>query len=323
MKQLFHKFLNDECTSVEVEQLIEYIRTKGSYEDLPGVEEVLSSQKTYQRIGEKEADQLFNTILGRGPMEVKKNHTRKTALYGKVAATIAFFFIATSLALLLFQGKDHIHKTAYGEVRSILLPDGSSVILNGNSMLTYQGNWDAKSERIVKIEGEAFFSVVHTKTHQRFIVQTDDEFSIEVLGTKFNVLHRRGKAEVVLNEGKVKVNVRKNDSLQHITMKPGESVAYEKNTKAVERIKVKAENKSSWKNSKLVLDNTSMAEVIGRIEETYGVTIQVDDPKLLELKLWGTVPCYSLDNLLKGIETSFNLRMSKKGNHITITKAPI
>ncbi len=323
MKQLFHKFLRNECSAPEIEQIISYIKMKGKDEDFPTVEEVLLAPLTHQLISEADADKIFSNILSKEKTPTIGIWPIERSFYGRVAASIIFLLTIASLVFLLFRSQEIKHRTAFGEVKTIQLPDGSTVVLNGNSVITYPSSWKGESKRRVKIEGEAFFSVIHTKDNQRFIVQTNDEFSVEVLGTKFNVLHRRGRAEVVLNEGKVKVNIRKSDSLQHITMKPGESVSYEEGTRAIERIKVIPEDQSSWRNSKLVLDNSSMAEVILRIEETYGVQVKVTDKEVLNLKLWGTVPCNSLTNLLKGIEASFDLRIEQKGNVITITKSPL
>jgi ferric-dicitrate binding protein FerR (iron transport regulator) len=71
------------------------------------------------------------------------------------------------------------------------LPDNSTVILNANSSLRYQENWEAELLREVWVDGEAFFSVVHTHNHQRFRVNVTDDLKVEVLGTEFNVKDRR------------------------------------------------------------------------------------------------------------------------------------
>lgn len=56
------------------------------------------------------------------------------------------------------------HQTAYGEVASVQLPDGTLVTLNGNSQLKYSRlYWWFMEERKVALKGEAFFDVVKRK----------------------------------------------------------------------------------------------------------------------------------------------------------------
>ena len=74
--------------------------------------------------------------------------------------------------------------TPRGASKNIVLPDGSAVSLNAGSTLSYPSNMDT-GDRIVKVFGEAFFSVA-TKSSRPFRVQAREMF-VEVLGTRFNV----------------------------------------------------------------------------------------------------------------------------------------
>ncbi|MBC7890784.1 MAG: FecR domain-containing protein, partial [Sphingobacteriaceae bacterium] len=87
---------------------------------------------------------------------------------------------AASVALLLlaggFFGRDvlfyEIHRTAYGEMRSFQLSDGSTVALNANSTLWVPRWGFGENSREVRLDGEAEFSVRHLPNHQRFVVKT-------------------------------------------------------------------------------------------------------------------------------------------------------
>ena len=291
-------------------------------EDLPEVKDILAKTSDYYMLPEADAEKIFARILtAEHEKIISLRPSRKRKYYWPVAAAVTFLLITVGVVLHTYHSNEHIiQKTNYGEITTLALPDGSTVTLNGNSYLEYTTEWHDEPVRAVKLEGEAFFSVVHTQDNRSFIVRTNDDFSIEVLGTRFNVLHRKGKAEVVLNEGKVKVNIRKDSTTEHITMKPGEAITFEETTKALARAKVVSENRTAWKNAKLVLDNTSLKEVIERMEETYGVAVQVTDKKLLAQRLWGSVPANNVDVLLKGIETSFGLTIRRQDNTIVIDK---
>lgn len=99
--------------------------------------------------------------------------------------------IAAMIVLLMgvgiFLGLSPIsHHAPSGETLSATLPDGSSVLLNSGTTLSY-ARWFGIASRDVKLEGEAFFSVEKSATP--FVVQTFNA-RVEVLGTEFNVRAR-------------------------------------------------------------------------------------------------------------------------------------
>lgn len=106
-----------------------------------------------------------------------------------------------------------------------VLPDHSRVTLNANSRVTYYEETHPQPVREVFLEGEAFFSVVHQERASPvpFIVRTPD-LTVQVLGTEFNVNTRRGRTQVVLDDGQIELQL---PSEQKAAMKPGDLVEYE------------------------------------------------------------------------------------------------
>ena len=120
-------------------------------------------------------------------------------------------------------------RTGYGEMKTIVLPDSSVVILNSNSSLRIPEQWSDAEGRQVWLEGEAYFQVQkQPATVRKFVVHTR-QVDVEVLGTKFNVNTRRQQAVVSLEEGKVRLLVYKGDSAvlekrAPVVMRPGQVV---------------------------------------------------------------------------------------------------
>ena len=75
-------------------------------------------------------------------------------------------------------------KAGKGDKATIELPDGTNVVLNSASQLSYLNNFGEKVRR-VQLNGEAYFKVAHDEKHA-FIVQIGD-LEVKVLGTSFNV----------------------------------------------------------------------------------------------------------------------------------------
>ena len=90
---------------------------------------------------------------------------------------------------------------------NIELEDGSIVYLNSDSKLKYPSIFCGK-ERIVELEGEAYFKVKKDKKHP-FIVKTRG-INIRVLGTSFNVNSYKENKNIIttLIEGSVKIKTK-------------------------------------------------------------------------------------------------------------------
>ena len=134
----------------------------------------------------------------------------------RIAAAITIVLVAGYLIVYrlgFFSG--HEINTLAGQKEQFYLPDSSAVYLNAVSSLTYEN--DFEDERVLDLEGEAYFEVTHGKS---FMVNTSNGI-VEVLGTRFNVIDRAAFFEVVCLEGKVRVFTAKGNST---ILTPGKSV---------------------------------------------------------------------------------------------------
>ena len=73
--------------------------------------------------------------------------------------------------------------TRIGENKTLQLADGSKVILNSESKISFDRDYNVE-HRSLKLEGEAYFDI--TESNMPFIIETDHG-KITVLGTIFNV----------------------------------------------------------------------------------------------------------------------------------------
>lgn len=90
-----------------------------------------------------------------------------------------------------------------GTTLSHPLPDGSVVVLAGNTEAEYQQKADTRYIKLYK--GEALFDVSHLSSQQPFIVETG-EVQVKVTGTRFAVEKRPDGAEITVLEGSVLVS---------------------------------------------------------------------------------------------------------------------
>ena len=213
------------------------------------------------------------------------------------------------------------HSTAYGESKRIELPDGSTVVLNANSTLRYPLNWEAAGPRQVTLTGEAFFSVAHQQNDRKFIVRAN-ELAIEVLGTEFNVNHRRGETEVVLQTGSIRLDWSVDGEVSSqapsdLVIAPGEMAVFSQDQKDVRRVVVNPTLYSSWTQDRWLFDKTPLAEVFTMIEDNYGLRVKAA-PDIAEKVFTAEVDHADLDLLLNFLSESFDLAITKNQRNIII-----
>ncbi len=194
--------------------------------------------------------------------------------------------------------------TNYGEQQTIALLDGSQVILNAKSTLSYNED-DWSSNRSLELNGEAYFKVEKGST---FTVNTENG-SVTVLGTQFDVNTFSDYFEVTCYEGKVRV-----ESLNETyVLVPGQTVRringdpadqWESNVIA-----------PSWIAGESSFKSVPIEYVISTLESQYDVTIHaenIDDSIIYT----GSFTHEDLDVALQTVFRSLNLNYieKEKGN---------
>ncbi|MEQ9441328.1 MAG: FecR domain-containing protein [Cyclobacteriaceae bacterium] len=217
--------------------------------------------------------------------------------------------------------------TAYGETREVLLPDGSQVVLNGNSAIRYANEWSEESGREVWLEGEAYFKVVKLASDRRdgeaglrkFRVHTR-ELDIEVLGTEFNVHQRQEKSQVVLTEGKVKVNIKNMGNTEEVYLQPGELLEYSSEASGIMHKVVNPEDYLHWQDRQLVFDGESLREVAIKLQETFGYKVVFEDAAMAKYQFRGTVPFDDPDVLIVTLKQAYSIAIEKHNDTLIFKK---
>lgn len=264
--------------------------------------------------------------------DVLADRTRVVSLWGnwavpmRRAAVWAGLLLLAGLAYYQF-GYDPAtrYETAYSETKTVTLPDGSVVTLNGHSVLTLPGDWSEPGNREVILTGEAFFAVTKQKTTGgqpiRFRVRTTG-LHIDVLGTRFNVNHRRNKTEVVLQEGRVQVSGDEavNDPVtsRPTLMLPGDMLTYSESSHRLTKATVDPETVISWQDKLLIFTDKSVAEIGQVLSDTYGIQIDFRNQAVAGRHFSGSVPTDSVDVFFKKLEKLYGVNVRKSGERYII-----
>ena len=196
-----------------------------------------------------------------------------------------------------------------GSETALILPDESEVILNSGSNLSYK-KWNWENNRLIKLEGEAFFKVAKGK---KFEVNTTSG-KVTVLGTQFNVKQRNNRFEVTCYEGKVQVIYR--DKIVILTK--GMKTIFE-NDKNID-VPNTSINQPEWINDEIVFYKENLNNIISEIERKYNVTIELNSNNNQQV-FSGNIPSNDLDVALEILTKTYHLKIAKKTtNKITLTE---
>lgn len=289
-------------------------------------------EKTWERI-----EQTIRRKIIAMPPPVRDNPVSHSSRPGRrswlrYAAALTGFLVLISLAFYSYYKTPARHSTAYGETKTIVLPDHSIVKLNANSTLRYSRNWEAANPREIWLNGEAFFSVVHKSNDQQFLVHTDD-VTVQVRGTEFNVNSRHIATKVVLNNGSVRLFLNPAGEAEgtvsegtvskgagSLIMEPGDLVSWSSRTGKLLKKKVDPELYSSWRTNILTFKDTPITEVVRSLRDNFGLTIRIEDKDIRRETFTGTIPMDNVEIFFKTLSRTFDVEIIRKDGEIFLVK---
>ena len=324
-KELIDKFFSSKCSSEEAATFLKWLQSKKFDGDL---EEYL--EKHWQEMDEEATMrphllQKLNDIIdeSQDKKQLKRRYLSKAV---SLAASLAIFCLLTfGLYQYLQQEDETISRSANqvlqitkstekGQKLTINLPDGSIVMLNSASDITYPEVFTDSIRKVI-LKGEAFFQI--KKAAIPFIVATGD-VQTRVLGTSFNIRYRSKEesTEVSLLTGRVNVDSKSND--KEIELLPGERLVYQRREKSFSKESYQYKKDFGWKEGILYFDHSSILEVVETLENWYGVNISVKNIPRDSRHFTGSFKNENLENVMESLSFTFGFNYEKEGKIVKI-----
>jgi transmembrane sensor len=217
-----------------------------------------------------------------------------------------------------------IVRTPGNTTQAVTLPDGSKVTLEPHSQIKFSASFD-EVERIVTLEGGAFFEVAHNK-ERPFLVQTNN-LTTKVLGTSFSVKAFQGEKDVVVSvkTGKVSVyinqNIRKDrPESPEVILTPNQKIVYDKTKDKLSKAIVDSPQVilSEEEVKRMRFEAAPVTEIFEAIEKVYGVDLVFDADKFSGCTLTSVISDGDLYNRLDIICKAIGATYSLNENQIVI-----
>jgi len=197
-------------------------------------------------------------------------------------------------------------------VRVDTLPDGSVVHLNKHSGISYVGNF--KSQRVIKLTGEAFFEVKHNQ-YVPFTVHVND-VTVKDIGTAFNIKSKQQNTEVIVESGIVQVSKHNNS----VRLNASEMVNIKQGDQQLKVEKSADMLYDYYRNNAFKANNVPLWRLVDVLNEAYSANIKIDNATLRNSPITVTIRLQdSLVNVLELIKsTTPEIRIDKSGQDIII-----
>lgn len=197
----------------------------------------------------------------------------------------------------------------------LFLPDGSSVLMNEGSELSYSHASFENGSREVTLTGEAYFDIAHNP-EKPFLVHTGSIIT-RVLGTAFNVNMKQTEVVVTVTRGLVEVG---GGDRVYARVKPDEQITVDTETQQYNTVSLSADEEIAWKKAYLVFDNIDLEEAAKLIGDHYEVELAFTHAEAMKCRITASfLNEEDLDTVLRVISEMTGASYTIEGNKALIT----
>lgn len=310
-KELLDTYFEGKVTRTNIKKLIQELNTPDFGKEF--LEDTWENAESTMNPFVKE--RIFDCILEEVKPE-KRINFRKVFQY----AAVIIALLSTSLLVIQLAGNrnqsDMTFAVDKGQKATMTLSDGSKVWLNSGTELKYGKNFN-EHERIIELNGEAYFEVAHNKKAP-FIVKCHG-LSVKALGTAFNI--KAYEADELIQTSLVNGKVEISDQLNRTTLTPNQSLIYNRLSHRMNK-----ENSedclqfAEWRNNKIFFNSQTFSEIAETLERNYNVKFIFKSETLKKYKYTGTVANTSINSMLQLFSMTSPLQYEMKGDTIYLNE---
>jgi transmembrane sensor len=257
-------------------------------------------------------ERLNGVDMDPAPCEQPDITRRRVLLAGGAVAAAA----AVGVAVMTRGGPQETFSTEIGQVREVVLADGSVVSLNTNSEIAVQFSEDARNINLLR--GEALFDVAKAK-HRPFTVIAGDT-KVRAVGTSFTVSRLPEKPiQVLVREGVVELE--RDDVPEAVPVRASANIrATAQSDGAIVTVSMPEEKLArglEWQHGRIALDDETLADAANEFARYSEVRITVD-PAISHRTVTGLFASNDPVGFAKAAAAVLKLQMEVKGREIRI-----
>lgn len=237
------------------------------------------------------------------------------------------YLVAASLVAALVGGGTVANRmtgrvaTDRAEIRELALPDGSTAVLNGDTIV--QVRFSDSERRVVLRRGEVSLRVLHDAARP-FLVSADD-IVVRAVGTEFSVAMEEEQVDVIVADGAVQVADRANPGELRTVRANEQFVEAPTGARRVQLDPAEVERRLAWRRGMLVFNGQQLGRAAEQVNRYSDVHVVIDDPTLARAEFLGVFRVGDARAFATAAARAFNGRMVERedGLHIVrVANAP-
>ncbi|WP_451995361.1 FecR family protein [Azospirillum argentinense] len=220
----------------------------------------------------------------------------------------------------LYQNAVADQVTSTGQRRTLTLPDGSMVDMNGDTALALDYRDGERRVRILR--GEAWFQVTRDPDHP-FVVD-GGAGAARVLGTQFSVRRENDRTTVTVGEGLVEVAAHRNADgnapwPDSVRLRPGESAEADASGLTGPRAADPAVA-FAWRQGQIVFRQQSLASVITALNRQWPGRVVLLNDEAAERVVSGVFALDRPDAVIDALERGLGVRATRITPYLTLLR---
>jgi len=212
-----------------------------------------------------------------------------------------------------------VHQTRAGQVDTVKLADGSTVVLGPESRLTTGEAFGGKAREIA-FEGQGYFDVVHDDARP-FVVRTSSA-TLRDIGTTFSVRSDSVVGTLVaVTSGAVDVVATRSAGSEPTVLHAGDRAEVLGESMQVHRAVV-TQGELAWTRGVLEFHDAPLTAVAQELRRWYGVKLVVSDSAIASRRLTATFDHASADEVGRVLAAVLGGSVSRAGDTLRLGAAP-
>lgn len=357
IENLIHAYLSGVISQEEKDELFTWLSQNPENVNLFNqISNIWLSASVFQDNQNFEENEAFDRVKAKinfvnTSLTSSKKEFRLTWI--KVAAVLIPAMIISGLASKFIWGNKttysetpFVFEVPFGSKATLILPDSSRVILNAGSKLSCKEGF-GKTHRMLRLVGEGYFTVAKNKDLP-FVVNAGS-LNVRALGTEFNVKAYPDdkNIEAILIHGSIQINKTSTggNNEKPLVLLPKQSLIYSKQSDhfqiniAVNKDEKVAEKKlpvsvapkveiskttidpiiyTTWKEGSWIIFQKELSMLAIELERKYDVNIHFGNESLKKIKVTGTLPDISLEQVLAAIRLISPIEYKIKGKDVEL-----
>jgi transmembrane sensor len=237
----------------------------------------------------------------------------------RAAAAVVLFISASASAVLYYQAHRDVRDTyitSVGQHQTIRLADGTQVELNTDTQIRTQ--FEQSGRTVTLDHGEAYFDVVHDE-HRPFTVFVNNRRITDV-GTRFSVFRDGDHIEVVVNEGRVRMDKPSAPAERPVLADKNDVIlARDDETLVIAKGPQDIARRLDWRQGLIFFDQETLADAATQFNR-YNERKVVVAGAARDIRIGGTFKADNVNIFTRLVHEGFGLKVDESDNRIVISK---